>query len=62
MDSQKSMMAYIDPTAGGMALQLIFGGIAAFFVFFWTRIKAFFAKKAPVPPPPPPTPTDPVSK
>jgi hypothetical protein len=45
------MMAYIDPTAGGMALQVIFGGIAAFFVFFWSRIKGFF-KKAPVPPPP----------
>ena len=55
------MMAYIDPTAGGMALQVIFGGIAAFFVFFWSRIKGLFTKKAPVAPQAP-APTDPVSK
>ena len=57
-------MAYIDPTAGGMALQVIFGGVAAFFVFFWSRIKGLFVKKAPAAPPPAaaPAPTDPVSK
>ena len=54
-------MAYIDPTAGGMALQVIFGGVAAFFVFFWSRIKGLFVKKAPASPPAP-APTDPVSK
>ena len=55
-------MAYIDPTAGGMALQVIFGGIAAFFVFFWSRIKALFVKKAPAPPPPAAQPADPAPK
>jgi len=44
------MMAYIDPTAGGMALQVIFGGVAAFFVFFWRRITGFFKKTPPAPP------------
>ena len=52
-------MAYIDPTAGGMALQVIFGGVAAFFVFFWSRIKGLFKK---APPPEAPPPSDPVSK
>ena len=59
------MMAYIDPTAGGLLLQAVFGGVAAFFVLFWNRIKRFlgFSKAAastpstpPVDPPPPPSP------
>ena len=35
---------YIDPTAGGMLLQLLLGGVAAVFLgiqFFWRRILSF---------------------
>lgn len=42
-------MAYIDPTAGGLLLQAVFGGVAAFFVFFWKRFVGLF-RKSPLPP------------
>lgn len=38
-------IAYIDPTAGGFLLQLIFGGLAGTAVLVkmqWKRIRAFF--------------------
>ena len=37
--------AYVDPTAGGMLLQIILGGIAAIFLgiqIFWRRILSLF--------------------
>ena len=39
--------AYLDPGTGSMILQLILGGIAAFFAIisgFFTKIKNFFKK------------------
>lgn len=54
------MLAYIDPTAGGLLLQAVFGGVAAFVVLFWNRIKRMlgFSKASATPPPSPPPPPD----
>lgn len=39
------ILAYVDPTAGGMVLQIILGGLAAGFLavqMFWWRILGLF--------------------
>ena len=50
------LQAYVDPTAGGMLLQIILGGLAAGFLavqMFWKRILGFFGKGRDKPPSPP---------
>ncbi len=40
--------AYIDPTAGGLLLQLLLGGFAGLMVLgklYWSKISGFFRRK-----------------
>lgn len=52
----KQILAYIDPGAGSLLIQLLIGGIAglaALIKFRWHRLKAFFARETETPESPP---------
>lgn len=49
-----AVFAYIDPSAGGMLMQLLLGGTAGVLVIgrlFWSRIRGLFGRTDPPDPP-----------